>query len=98
MGKSRISDEERDKLVEEFKASGLGVSKFAASKGVNKSTFYGWAYPDSKGRAGLVKRKYIKSPLIYKPKKTEGFKELTVDKNKNIEIELPGGVIIRVRS
>lgn len=69
---------------DEFSRSGLTVSEFCRNKGVSQNSFYVW------------KRKL--APNLDGESNANDFVPVAIAKDDRVEIEIPGGAILRVKN
>jgi transposase-like protein len=80
--------EDRQKLIETFHQSGLGMAEFCRRQDLRLSTVYNWVHRAKTGRLCGRKRK---EPIRFAEVK------VAMGGGAPIEVELPGGVRIQVR-
>lgn len=86
----RLSKEQWQSLVEEQQSSAMTQSNFCLTKGLSLATFSNWKrklrrsdHPDADSQP-----EWVELPITSKP---------SPPKNWDIELELPGNVILRMR-
>jgi len=87
-GRILRSSEDRRKLIERYKSSGLSKVEFCRENGLKVTTLYGWL-----SRHGKVRRRRRRASG---PVKFAGV-EVALGKTAPIEIELPSHICIRLQ-
>ena len=90
-GRDLRTAEERQELIERYKASGQGKAEFCAQHGLKLMTLYGWLNPR---RSAALRRRAMKAPVKF------ARMEVALDRVPAlpaVEIALPSGVRVRLR-
>lgn len=91
----RLSQEEKEFLIQEWWASGLTKVDFCKNKGIPSSSFAEWCArlsPEKDNQHGNVQGDAQWAPVALTEQHGGG-----VDQEQNFELELPGHIIVRAK-